>query len=109
MARVPGVLLQDMEADPRQRRRVGVEPPSGHRLLVEPPIGPQTGGLLGALSQPVDKRIEVDVIGYVPGAVLLVAPRRILVFSEMPPDEPASLHVHEVCEQPDRGPARWQS
>jgi len=76
---------------------------------VERLLGQQPGGPLADLPQLADQRLEVDVIGYVPWAVLLVSPRRVHVLSEMAPDEPASFHVHEVREQPDRGPARGQS
>jgi hypothetical protein len=109
VAEVPGVLLEQVEQDPLQGRRVGAAPAvTGFPDVVEI-VGldddPAPGGLLAQVSE---EAREVLAGAEVPAAALAVGPRIADVTALEAPLQPAQLDVAQVLDQFERRPAGRQ-
>ncbi len=107
LTQVAGVLLQQVEQDPLQGRRVGAVPAfTGLAHVVEVvggDDGPAPLGLIAQVSQQGGGRF---VVGDVPAAAVAVGPRVTHTAALKAPLEPAQLDVAQVLEQLKGRPAR---
>jgi hypothetical protein len=106
---VPGVLLEQVEQDPFQRRRVGAAPAvAGLTPLVQVVRLDDDAGPPGLVVQ-VGQQAGQGLLGFdVPAALFLIGPRVGEGTALEAPLEPAQLDVAQVLGQLKRRPARRQ-
>jgi hypothetical protein len=110
VAHVPGVLLEQVEQDPFQGRRVGTVVPAvaGLAGLVEIVGLDDRSGPRGLVAQAGQEAGQGLLGPDRPAAVLVIGPRVGEVAALETPLEPAQLDVAQVLEQLQRRPAGRQ-
>ena len=106
---MPGVLLEQVEQDPLQGRRVGAVPAVAGLAdlgqVVGLDDGPAPPGLIAQVIQEAGERL---VRTHVPAIAIAVGPRVADVMALEAPLEPAQLDIAQVLDQLERGPAGQQ-
>ena len=110
VTQVPGVLLEQVEQDPLQGRRVGADPAftglAHLGQIVGGDDGPAPRGLAGQVGQEAGQRL-VRADG--PAVAVAIAPRVADVAALESPLQPAQLDVAQVLGQLQRRPAGRES
>jgi hypothetical protein len=106
---VPGVLLDQVEKDPFQGRRVGAAPAVAGLTLLVQVVGLDDGAGPPGLVVQVGQQARQRLLGSdVPAAVFLIGPRVGEGTALEAPLEPAQLDVVQVLGQLNRRPAGRQ-
>jgi hypothetical protein len=109
LAQVPGVLLNQVEQDPFQGRRVGAAPAVAGLGPVVQVVGLDDGAGPPGLVVQVDQQAGQALLGSdVPATVLVISPRVGEDTALEAPLEPAQLDVAQVLGQLQRRPAGRQ-
>jgi hypothetical protein len=109
LANVARVLLEQVEQDPFERRRIGAIPPLAGLADVGEIMGADDNpGPFGLGVEVRDQAIHGLVGGDIPAVIPGIGPRLGDVTALEAPVEPAHLDVPEVLEQLDRCPAGRQ-